>query len=420
MSYICTTCDRAFKYPSHLKKHLFNRKKQCIKKNGLPKIYVCEYCSSEFKHHQSYYRHINHVCKLVPKDIKKPDTVVPVSQHLDQSITNNNTTNTNTNTNTGNDNRQINITINICGSEVPADILASITCLDEESMEILREYIPKLIRPFGQENIGAIEDKRIINYYNKMPDITYRNLLNDIYLLDENRNMAIPNVKHAIVQYIKDDFTISHTDRDSHIESIQRQMHHVYSLLFQKYESKIRLYFRGQHEIFIENARREHKDVVFDFNKKEDARIAEKLRQLKQEAEEKSEIYDERSILNDNPVVCDIPDYKTITRQIIEDYLKSNSKHNVKTMSEHHDRITAIKYHIHEQKPIRKAKKVLTLSDLIEERAFAERHKQSLEKVMQLDKDYGIVPPQDSSVSSDDSSSEMDEIDRLEALRGES
>ena len=202
MTLSCNICLKKFKYYSMYEKHLA-RKIKCKSEGTIVK---CQYCSSILASSKSLINHKNYYCKLIPNDIKEQILLKKNKKKYSDNIINNtnNTTNTNSNntnsnnTNSNNDNCQF-ITINICGNEVPENLLKSISKLDMDSIELLRKYIPSLKRPFGYENLDNLmsNEKKIINFYNDIPQDTYRNLLNEIHSMDENRNFAIPNVSNS-------------------------------------------------------------------------------------------------------------------------------------------------------------------------------------------------------------------------------
>ena len=186
----------------------------------------CEYCSNVFSKKSALYRHRNHYCKFVPDDIKASMAAKQEARkqkkHEAQQQISIDQSNTNTTNNT------INIQfINICGSEVPLDLIQSIKEVNAASIEKLRQYIPNLLQPFGSENISHLSEdtKKIIKYFNNTPAETFKLLLNDIHKLDENRNFTVPNVKFAIVQYVNEDYDISKANKAEHIQEIQEEMH---------------------------------------------------------------------------------------------------------------------------------------------------------------------------------------------------
>ena len=57
----CKLCDMTYSTKSNYEKHLTTKKHQ--KKMGIiHKIYKCKHCHRKFKHHSSYYRHLNDRC----------------------------------------------------------------------------------------------------------------------------------------------------------------------------------------------------------------------------------------------------------------------------------------------------------------------------------------------------------------------
>jgi hypothetical protein len=385
--------------------------------------HTCQYCKFSFSDKTAVSRHVNHFCKLVP-DIKakliekqqrrkkksvKQEISINQAVNIDKSI---NIGNTTTNT-TNNINIQF---INICGSNVPEDVIKSIKEINEASIDKLRQYIPNLLQPFGSENMNQILDNapKIIRYYNNSPSETFSQLLNDIHKIDENRNFAVPNVKYAIVQYVNDKYDIAKENRQEHIYNIQVQMHSVYANIYDRYKSEIRPKYYEAHEIFLKNMLRRYVDVVDEFKLREKEKLREEIRKLKEECDENSEVFDDRSILNRPERACDIPDYNKITKEIIETYLTTNSKVNVQYMNEHKDKVCAIKSAIADKE----IKNVVRLRDFIEETKLLKKQEIAKKKILELAEKHQILLPQ-----IDYSTQAMQEEDEqllaeLEAARG--
>ena len=356
------------------------------------KSFICEFCNSIYSSSNTLSRHRNYVCKLVPDDIKtkmlekqsarkqKKDAVttsVKPEQHIsiDKSIKNiDQSIDQSTNVNL--------ITfVNICGSQVPEDLLKSIKEINESSIAKLRQYIPNLLTPFGNENISHITDdsKKMIRYYKNIAEDTFKKLLNDIHKFDENRNFAVPNVKFAIVQYVNDDYDISKTDKKEHIRNIQEQMRDLYKFLFTRYKSKIPKRYHEEHELLIKHMMRKYAEVVDEFNLMEELAKEEEIDKCKKEPAENDEDFDERDIINRTPRICHIPDYNTITLSIIETYLTTNSRANMELMRQHKDKVFALKNAIGPKEP----KKFKTLRDLKEEDRLAELQKQAEGRILE-------------------------------------
>ena len=341
----------------------------------MDKDYVCEFCSKTYSDAATLSRHRNHYCAFVPdavkqkmiqkqerrkKNIEKKSSEV----QIDKSV------------NITNVDKQINITfVNICGNDVPEDVIKSVKKINETNIDRLRKFVPQLLQPFGSEKLNHILDdcKKIISYYNNSPGETFQKLLNDIHRLDENRNFAVPNVKFAIVQYVNDDYDISKTDKKEHIRNIQEQMRDLYKFLFTRYKSKIPRRYHEEHELLINNMMRKYADVVDEFNLMEKLAKEEEIDKCKKEAEENDEEFDERDIINRTPRICHIPDYNTITLSIIETYLTTNSRANMELMRQHKDKVFALKNAIGPKEP----KRCKTLRDLKEEDRLAELQKQA-------------------------------------------
>ena len=350
---------------------------------------ICKYCNQVYCNKSSLSRHINYFCNFVPTDIKK-DLALKQEQRKEkkkfntEEISTRHTINiTNNIDKQFNDNKQINITfVNICGSNVPVDVLKSIQEINESAIDKLREYIPNLLQPFGSEDLSRIlvDEEKLVRYFNDFPSTTFRVLLNDIHNFDENRNFGVPNVKHAIVQYVNENFDISKANKIEHIRDIQERMHFVYSRIFKKFRTKIRSRYHEDHEIFIKNMLRRYEDVVIEFNYQAELARSEEIKRQKKVAEENDEDFDDRSINNKPLPVCHIPDYNRITTEIIETYLTTNSKINVQFMNDHKTKVSAIKSAIG-TKPRRK---VLKLEDWLEEDRLAEKRKKAIAKIEQL------------------------------------
>ena len=343
---------------------------------------VCKYCNQLYFNSSSLSRHVNYYCNMVPSDIKqkfeekrekrlKSKADKQPIQPTEQTI------------NINNDNKQINITfVNICGRDIPIDVIKSIQELNESAMDKLREYIPNLLQPFGSENISHIlvDEKKIIACFNDSPSNTFTSLLNDIHNFDENRNFGIPNVKHAIVQYVNENFDISKANKLQHIRDIQEQMHEVYTGLLNKYRTKIRSRYYQEHEVFLKNMLRRYDDIVYEFNHKAEFDKLEKIKRLKKEAYDNDEDFDDRSIINEPLPICHIPDYNRITTEIIETYLTTNSKINVQFMNDHKTKVSAIKSVIGTKPRL----KTIRIKDVIEEERLAERKKKAIAKIQKI------------------------------------
>lgn len=91
---------------------------------------------------------------------------------------------------------------------------------------------------------------------------------------------------------------------------------------------------------------------------------------------EKDEDFDDRDILNRPPKICHIPDYNSITLQIIETYLTTSSRANMELMRHHKDKVSAIKTAI----GTKETYKFKTLRQLKEEDRLTELQKQEEEE----------------------------------------
>ena len=386
---------------------------------------VCKYCNQLYFNSSSLSRHVNYYCNMVPSDIKqkfeekrekrlKMKADKQPIQPTEQTI------------NINNDNKQINITfVNICGRDIPIDVIKSIQELNESAMDKLREYIPNLLQPFGSENISHIlvDEKKIIACFNDSPSNTFTSLLNDIHNFDENRNFGIPNVKHAIVQYVNENFDISKANKLQHIRDIQEQMHEVYTGLLNKYRTKIRSRYYQEHEVFLKNMLRRYDDIVSEFNHKAEFNKLEKIKRLKKEAYDNDEDFDDRSIINEPLPICHIPDYNRITTEIIETYLTTNSKINVQFMNDHKTKVSAIKSAIGTKPRL----KTITLEDMKEADRLEEKKKKAIAKMQKISalesaKQEWIAPIvdrltyDDDTITSDEEDSKI--LSQLEMKRG--
>ena len=351
------------------------------------KSYICEFCAKIYSDAATLSRHRNHYCSLVPDDVKtkmiakqqrrkKKDK--PGQIPVDKSVNITNIQQHKINV----DKQQINITFNICGSDVPLDVIKSIKELNKSSMDKLREYIPDLLQPLCSENLIHILDdsNKIIDYFNDYPEETFEILLNDIHKFDENRNFAVPNVKFAIVQYVNSNFDISKRDKSELIEDIQLHMHKLYRTLFSKYKSQIRPRYHTRHELFIQNMLRRYGDIVAEFKCQQKAERDAEIRRLTADAKTRDEDFDDRSILAREEKECSIPDYNKITREIIETYLTTNSQINVQSMNKHKDKVSAIKSAITKKEP----KTVLRLEDLEMEERQIQKQRRAQAKIAEL------------------------------------
>ena len=393
---------------------------------------ICKYCNQVYCNKSSLSRHINYFCNFVPTDIKK-DLALKQEQRKEkkkfntEEISTRHTINiTNNIDKQFNDNKQINITfVNICGSNVPVDVLKSIQEINESAIDKLREYIPNLLQPFGSEDLSRIlvDEEKLVRYFNDFPSTTFRVLLNDIHNFDENRNFGIPNVKHAIVQYVNENFDISKANKLQHIRDIQERMHEVYTGLLNKYKTKIRPRYYQEHEVFLKNMLRRHDDIVSEFNHKAEFDKLEKIKRLKKEAYDNDEDFDDRSIINEPLPICHIPDYNRITTEIIETYLTTNSKINVQFMNDHKTKVSAIKSAIGTKPRL----KTITLEDMKEADRLEEKKKKAIAKMQKISalesaKQEWIAPIvdrltyDDDTITSDEEDSKI--LSQLEMKRG--
>ena len=310
MSYICTTCDKIFKYPSLLKKHLFDRKKKCIKKTETPKIYICEYCSSEFKHHQSYYRHINHYCKFAPErdktpmtdsdDIAQTDTIIPVSQHLDDLL----------------------MKLNIFNDKFDAEVFVDV-----------KEYFPNLIYPFGYENTTSLIENcsKISKIFNKEPIIVYGKLFNYIYSNDDNRNFTIQNVNTRAIMYINTNLCVMKaTSNEDFYEQMNNNIAKVIEFFLNKFKDDIDSKWYVIYQKFINNI---NKQIYLA---RTDTFIAE-------------EYYYDTSKFKDMDTITKmsyVPDYRQKTFEIIETYIENNYKQNTLSIDKHREYLPKLQKYI--------------------------------------------------------------------------
>ena len=341
----------------------------------------CSYCNLILSDKSALCRHINHYCRSVPPEVKaallekqqrrkKKSKLIPVENNI--SIKGDTTTTNNI---------QINL-INICGNDVPEEVIKSIKELNESAMDKLREYIPNLLQPFGSEDLSQLteDSKKIIKYFNNVPSETFKNLLNDIHKIDENRNFAVPNVKYAIVQFVNNDYDISKSSKQDHIRDIQIQMKNVYYNLLKKYRLEIRKKYFEKHEQFLKNMLRMYDDILGEFRAEVLKAKEEEICRLKRIAEENDEVFDDRSINERPEPECHIPDYNRITREIIETYLTTNSRINVECLKQHKDKVVAIKSAI----GFKPKRKIVRLCDLEEENRLADKKEKATQKVYEM------------------------------------
>ena len=88
---------------------------------------------------------------------------------------------------------------------------------------------------------------------------------------------------------------------------------------------------------------RRHGDIVAEFKCQQKAERDAEIKRLTEEAEARDEFFDDRSILAREEKECPIPDYNTITKEIIETYLTTNSQINLQCIREHKENVSAIK-----------------------------------------------------------------------------
>ena len=102
-------------------------------------------------------------------------------------------------TSIGNTTINVNI-IQIGHNKVPTELFSSIKALNHDTIEQLKDFVDGIINPSGFENISHLidDDKKVIKYFNDRPSNTFKELLNDIHTLKENRNFSVPNVNLTI------------------------------------------------------------------------------------------------------------------------------------------------------------------------------------------------------------------------------
>ena len=170
----------------------------------------------------------------------------------------------------------------------------------------------------------------------------------------------------------------------------------VFSCFYDKYKSKIKYYYHKYHEEFIEHMLMEYIDVQDFFYKREDDNLKKELEDLRKKSCEDSVKFDDRDILSRPKIICNILDYKTLSREIIEDYLTHNSLFNNRQMIEHKENLTVLTQHIknncntktNEINNHQESRKPIFLEDIIEENKLVEKQKIAFEKVMKLNEKY--------------------------------
>ena len=255
--YICSKCNKSFKYLSKLKEHN-NRKTPCVSvgikktlqdpskpfktlqnpsrpfqdklntvktqkhiKKNIKGNLICEYCNKIIKYQKNYKNHLRNSCEEIPLSKRKLllEKYNKNKNHTNKitTITNNNTTNNTTNNNTTNNNtlNNTNNTLNINNQNYTINI-----------------------NPLGKEDISKIGDDNIIKYLCEGTK-GFTKFLSSIYSINENRNVYIKNKKENIIQYINKDFQIDIGNLDEIISDLTLIHHNTFEDLFEIHQDKI-------------------------------------------------------------------------------------------------------------------------------------------------------------------------------------
>ena len=295
--FTCYKCDMKFVSSSKLERHLFDRKKPCIKKvieiiTTIPdfepsqkirhivynqKEPKCQYCDKLFTSRSSLYRHVNKYCNNIPKkDIKQirtkqakreakafqlavPDAKLPieVSQQPIQQIFN-------IQQNIHIDYK--NIIVNDNGNFLIGDIeikTDEISMLDPTKMDkkgvlqSIYQKFPMLHYPRGMEDFSHITDDIKIPLFNKPFDLAMKELFNYIYQCPRNNNIGI-DIDKSIIYSIKKDkimneLVVALGIIDEQIASVADSFLYMFMQQLKTVKGKISDLKYKEHESIIEN-----------------------------------------------------------------------------------------------------------------------------------------------------------------------
>ncbi len=187
--------------------NISNNNSENISSNN--EIYFCKYCCKEFKHKSNLYRHKNELrCKRMPNyqiDIIKKNLNNKI---VKQELINNGNIN-NGNINIQNNNIQNNITNNIN------------------------------IRPFGSENLDAIDNQEMFRILNRAY-LSYPEILKTLHFdIKENRNIFQPNKNKPYVK-VFDGKSWIYKKFDKVSEAIGDKINNLYEEWFRQNQHKFR------------------------------------------------------------------------------------------------------------------------------------------------------------------------------------
>ena len=435
MSNTCQRCNRIFKYPSHLERHLFS-KKSCI--TSETDDFTCPYCNQKYKHKTSLNYHMNTSCKSVPPSIKSKilqkrinrkkassdSSIIPVenlaqTQEDQSSLVVDNTQNTQ---NTENKSLVINgdVTILINNKDVPRDKVLNFA-FDAESVAEIRKFVPTIQYPLFQEDMSCFQDKAYVKrIFNRYSLDTFTSIVYKLYSTDGNQNVAIPNIKRPDIQFVDDDLSISISEINIKVRAMQRELKLLYSQIYTFHKDIIDPCYYKDHEELIKNmmieimplpesiamkkssSSEEESDEDSDEEDAKDDRRPRPGETLAQFSIRVARERDAEAAAKEAKAYEFTENYNQRTREIIMKFLAENSQDFCVSMKHHKKTITEIK-------KIRKEPKKTNLPYCGRDKLFKIMEAEKIQKELNYKKIEDIKP---------DTDQMEDDINKLEKYRG--
>jgi hypothetical protein len=189
--------------------------------NNSDKLYQCEYCSREFKTHQSYYRHRNHYCRknkiarrirdkskidMYMKAMQKLEDLILEQQNQISLLTNNNQLVKQNNSNQNNSNNVSNNNINSNNKiDNTVNNINNINNIDNSINNNVNNNITLNLNNFGKEDTSHITQDFMFRLL-KMPGDMVFHMIKAIHYNAEkpqNKNIKITNKKDKFIKVIQ-------------------------------------------------------------------------------------------------------------------------------------------------------------------------------------------------------------------------